>query len=116
MGVQLSDLRHRLDLTNSGTITGTGGTAIDVSASSRDTLTFLPGSRIFGLVALGTQDTVAFRNGSYLFTFGGPNGLTGATIATNGAPFVVSGNEVATLDPTMIGLADRTLMNFTGGI
>jgi outer membrane autotransporter protein len=59
---------------------------------------------------------VNFRGTSYVFTFSGPNGPTGATITAGGAPFVVSGNQVATIEPTAIGLADRALMNFTGGI
>jgi uncharacterized protein with beta-barrel porin domain len=103
-------------LVNSGTIIGTAGTAIDFSNSNHDTLTFLPGSRVIGLVNLGTQNIVNFGGGSYVFTFGGPNGPTGATITAGGAPFVVSGNQVATIEPTAIGLADRALMNFTGGI
>jgi Autotransporter beta-domain len=116
VGIQLSGGGTGSTLVNSGTVIGTGGTAIDFSNSNHDTLTFLPGSRIIGLIDLGSQDTVNFRGGAYLFTFGGPNGLTGATISAGGAPFLVSGNQVATLDPTAFGLADRALMNFTGGI
>jgi hypothetical protein len=57
---------------------------------------------------------------AWLLTFGdGSAGLvgTGASVnVTGGAPFVISGNQVATLDPTAFGLADRSLMNVTGGI
>src|SRR5450432_4891406 len=42
---------------------------------------------------------------------------TGASVnVSGGAPFVISGNQIATLDPTAFGLADRALMNVTGGI
>jgi outer membrane autotransporter protein len=42
---------------------------------------------------------------------------TGALVnVSGGAPFVISGNQIATLDPTAFGLADRSLMNVTGGI
>ncbi len=112
-------------LINSGSIIGTGGTAIDFSNSASDSLTFLPGSRIIGNILLGANDTVNIRSGrdvAWLLTFGNANGVaepvgTGASVnVSGGAPFVISGSQVATLDPTAFGLADRSLMNFTGGI
>jgi Autotransporter beta-domain len=111
-------------LINSGSIIGTGGTAIDFSNSGSDSLTFLPGSRIVGNILLGANDTVNIRTGrdvAWLLTFGanGSSGLVGTGASVNvsgGAPFVISGNQVATLDPTAFGLADRSLMNVTGGI
>ena len=111
-------------LINSGSIIGTGGTAIDFHFSLSDSLAFLPGSRIIGNIFLGANDTVNIRSGrdvAWLLTFGanGFNGLVGTGALVNvsgGAPFVISGNQIATLDPTAFGLADRSLMNVTGGI
>jgi hypothetical protein len=112
-------------LTNSGTIIGTNGPAIDFSFAGNDTLNFLPGSRIVGEILLGTNETINIRTGhdiAWLLTFGCPCGGagivgTGSLVnVTGGAPFVVSGNQVATLDPTAFGLADRTLVDFTGNV
>src|SRR5579883_3343494 len=105
-------------LVNSGAIIGTGGTAIDFSASSADNLTFLPGSRIQGAILLGAGDSVSVVSGpgvSSLLTFT-PNGPF--TLAGSGpAPFVVvGGNQIATLDPTPFGLADKNLMDFTRAV
>ncbi|MGB6540197.1 MAG: autotransporter domain-containing protein [Xanthobacteraceae bacterium] len=101
-------------LTNSGLITNTmGGPAIQF-VGGPDTLTNVVGSRVIGAIDLvGVHDTVNFVGGNWLYTF---NTLAGATINTNGAPFVVSGNTVAVLDQTAFALADRSLMNFTGGV
>jgi Autotransporter beta-domain len=101
-------------LTNSGVIANTtGGPAIQFIGGP-DTLTNIVGSRVIGAIDLvGVHDTVNFQGGNWFFTF---NTLAGATINTNGAPFVVSGNQVAVLDQTAFGLADRSLMFFTGGV
>jgi hypothetical protein len=102
-------------LTNSGLITNTmGGPAIQF-VGGPDTLTNVVGSRVIGAIDLvGVHDTVNFvGGGNWLYTF---NTLAGATINTNGAPFVVSGNQVAVLDQSAFALADRSLMFFTGGV
>jgi hypothetical protein len=98
---------------NTGMIVGTAGTAIELGGPG--TLTNVVGSRVVGAINLfgGGPNTVNFQGGNWLFTF---NTLSGATINTNGAPFVVSGNQVAVLDPTAITLADRSLMFVTGGV
>ena len=95
--------------TNAGSVVGPvtvntgGGTA---------TLNNLAGSRIGGLITVsGTTANLNFLGGNYLYTLGS---LAGVAINTNGAPFVVSGNTVAVLDPTAFALADRSLMMFTG--
>jgi hypothetical protein len=113
-------------LTNSGTIIGTSGIAIDFSSSNTDTMNFMPGSRVFGEIGLGTGDTVNIRTGrdiAWMMTFGAGCGCgggivsTGSTVnVTGGAPYVINGNQIATLDPTAFGLADRTLTDFTGTI
>ena len=101
------------NLTNSGLIIGGPNPAIKF-VGGPDTLTNVVGSRVIGAIDLvGVKDTVNFAGGNWLFTF---NTLAGATINTNGAPFVVSGNQVAVLDPTAIALADRSLMFVTGGV
>ena len=98
---------------NTGTIVGTAGPAIQLGGPG--TLTNVVGSRVVGAINLfgGGPNAVNFQGGNWLFTF---NTLSGATINTNGAPFVVSGNQVAVLDPTAIALADRSLMFVTGGV
>jgi hypothetical protein len=111
-------------LNNSGTIIGTNGSAIDFSTSLTfsNTLNFLPGSRIIGNIDLGSGDTVNIRSGhdiAWLLTFGacGCGGLvnTGSSaFVTGGAPYVINGDQIATLDPTAFGLTDRVLVDFTG--
>jgi hypothetical protein len=104
-------------LINSGTIIGTGGAAIDFRKSNNDSLTFLPGSRIVGAILLGGGDAVNVQTGrgiSSMLTFT-PNGAF-SLAAGGSAPFVVSGNSVASLDPTSFAQADRAMMDFSGGI
>ena len=113
-------------LTNSGTIIGTGGIAIDFSLSHGDTMTFLPGSRVFGEIGLGTGDTVNIRTGrdiAWMMIFGGCSCGAGGIVSTGstvnvagGAPYVISGDQIATLDPTAFAMQDRTLTDFTGAI
>lgn len=113
-------------LVNAGRIVGTFA-AIDFTASGGDTLTFLPGSRLVGSVELGngngasTVNIVTGRDVGWLLTFGacGCGGLIenqSIVRFSGGAPAVVSGNQIATLDPTAFGLADRNLVDFTGWI
>ena len=121
-------------ITNSGTIAGTGGTAIKLSPAA-DTLTLLPGSKIIGAIDMGGgADTINIVNNapilsrvSSFFKFLSVNSLniinfTGTintnavTVDTGGMPAVQTGDSIATLDPTAFGRADRALMNFTGGI
>jgi hypothetical protein len=96
-------------LTNSGRISNFGGTAIQFFGGP-DTLTLLPGSFIIGGIQLvGASDTVNVRVGNQNLTF---NTLAGA-IVTGTVPFVVSGNRMASVEPTPFGLADKNLMDFT---
>ncbi len=100
-------------LTNLGLIVGGPNPAIQFSGGP-DTLTNVVGSRVIGAINLvGVNDKVNFVGGNWLFTF---NTLAGATINTNGAPFAVSGNRVAVLDPTVLALEDRSVMYFTGAL
>jgi uncharacterized protein with beta-barrel porin domain len=121
---------------NSGAIIGTGGTAIQLS-SGADTLTLLQGSRIVGAVDMGggadvinivnnislagrqsslttllTADTV-LQN---VVNFGGTVNTSNTIVNTSGLPTVQTANQIATLDPTAPALADRALMDFTGGV
>jgi hypothetical protein len=102
-------------LTNYGVISGGGGGLAIQFLGGPDALTNVIGSRVIGAIDLaGVKDTINFvGGGNWLFTF---NTLAAAAINTNGAPFVVSGNQVAVLDPTAFGMADRTLMDFTGAV
>src|SRR6185436_15606428 len=134
-GIRASGLNNvGSTITNSGTIAGTGGTAIKLSPAA-DTLTLLPGSKIIGAIDMGGgDDTINIVNNapilsrvSSFFKFLSVNPLnilnfTGVinantvTVDTGGMPAVQTADGVATLDPTAFGRADRALMNFTGGI
>ena len=101
-------------VTNSGFVSKPGGTAIIVSGTTA-TLTNIVGGRAIGGIVLDGIPTniVNFQGGNWLFTI---SASATPTINTNGAPFVVSGNQIAVLDVTSFALADRALMNFTGDV
>ena len=116
-------------ITTSGTIIGTGGTAIKLSAAN-DTVTLLPGAKIVGAIDMGSGTDVvnafaaipASRVSSLTTAPTLPTILhtaratinTGFTGSATG-PSVQSATQVATLDPTALAQTDRTLMDFTGG-
>ncbi len=94
---------------NSGTIRNPGQNAIEFE-SSNVTLTILPGSFIVGGIQLGgASDIVNIRERNVDLTF---NSLANATV-TGTVPYVVSGNRIASVDPTSFGFTDRALMDFT---
>jgi hypothetical protein len=101
-------------LINSGLISNPGGTAIQFNGAGATTLTLLPGSFIVGTINLNAAaaNTINVGAGNLNMNF---NTLAGATV-TGTVPFAVSGNQVATIDPTPFGMTDRNLMDFSGGI
>jgi hypothetical protein len=111
--VQLSGFNAQT-LINSGLISNPGGTAVQFNGAGATTLSLLPGSFIVGAINLNAAaaNTVNVGAGNLNMNF---NTLAGATI-TGTVPFAVSGNQVATIDPTPFGMTDRNLMDFTSGV
>jgi len=99
---------------NAGSIVAPGGAAIQANGGATNlSLTLLPGSFIVGAINFfGTGNTLNMNAGNQNLTF---NTLTGVTVAGS-VPFVAVGNQVASIDPTPFGLADKNLMDFTRGI
>lgn len=94
---------------NSGTVRNPGQTAIQLDGGNT-TLTILPGSFIVGGIQLGGHsDSVNIRERNVDLTF---SNLANATV-TGTVPYVVSGNRIASADPTSFGFTDRALMDFT---
>jgi hypothetical protein len=114
-GIQL--LSGGTTITNSGTIIGLGGEAI-VLGTNGNTLNLLPGSHIIGSIFLaGRDDVVNFVSGGGVAQLITLNNNFSGTINTSGVgPVVNNTNQIATLDLTAFGQADRTLMDFTGGV
>lgn len=96
-------------LVNSGTVSNPGQTAIEFETGNA-AFVILPGSFIVGDIQFGgASNTVTVRERNLDFTF---NSLAETTV-TGTVPYVVSGNRIASVDPTNFGLTDRTLMDFT---
>jgi uncharacterized protein with beta-barrel porin domain len=104
------------NITNAGTIIGFDGTAIVLGAGA-DRLTLLPGSRIIGAIDMGGgNDVVNFFSRKGIGQLVTLQNFTG-TINTSGPGTVIhSATQIATLDLTPFALADRSLLDFTGGI
>ena len=101
------------EITNSGTIIGTAGFAISVNTTSA--LTLLPGSKIAGSILISGFAHLNVSAANQNLTFF--NSLGGMTVTIGpGLPGVASGNTLVTVDPTMFGVTDRTLLAFTGAV
>ena len=99
------------NLTNSGVLSG--GLAALRFVGLPDTLTVLQGSRIIGAINLGGGgDTVNMRAVNQNLTF---DTLAGATVAGT-VPYVVSGNRIASIDPTSFATAGRVLTDFSRSV
>jgi outer membrane autotransporter protein len=106
-------------ITSSGAIlstAGAGGTAMQLSGAA-DTLTLLTGSRIIGAIEMGGgSDVVNFVSGKDVAQLVTLKNFTGTINASGSAPVVHSATQIASLDPTALAQADRSLMDFTGGV
>jgi uncharacterized protein with beta-barrel porin domain len=106
-------------ITTSGAIistAGASGTAIELS-NQADALTLLAGSRIIGAINMGFgNDVVNFVSGKDVAQLVTLNQFAGTINASGSAPVVHSATRIASLDPTALAQADRSLMDFTGGV
>ncbi|OKO74899.1 hypothetical protein AC630_25960 [Bradyrhizobium sp. AS23.2] len=130
-------------ITNAGTIAstdGASGTAIKLT-SAADTLTLKRGSQIVGKIDMGlnTADVINVEatTGSpgrglstltrsaagvvealqaKLVNFEGVINTVLISLGAGGQPSVTVGGVTASLDPTALAQADRTLMDFAGGV
>ncbi len=101
-------------ITNSGLIQVTGSSDAIRLGSAHSTLNLQPGSVIIGGLNFTTGNALTVDNGlSVALTF---NNKLPATITTSGAPFAVSGNQVAVVDPTAFSQQDEMLADLTSGI
>lgn len=102
-------------VTNSGLIQVTGNSNAIRFGSSNSTLNLLSGSVIIGgLNFSSANNTLTVGNGlSVALTF---NNQLPATIEAYGAPYAVSGNQVAVVDPTALAMQDEMLADLTSGI
>jgi uncharacterized protein with beta-barrel porin domain len=115
-GIGISAGNGASEIANAGTIIGLSGPAIHLG-NGADKLTLLPGSRIIGAIDMGGgNDVVNFQSSKGIAQLVTLQNFTG-TINTSGPGLVFnSATRIATLDPTAFALADRSLLDFTGGI
>jgi hypothetical protein len=104
----------RAALINSGVISG----SVQLVSGSTSQITSLAGSRIIGSIFMGIGpgpgSALEFIGGNYLYNIN--VAYNQINIITHGAPFAISGASIAVLDPTVLALEDRSVMNFTNGI
>ncbi len=101
-------------LVNSGVIqaTGTNGNAVLYSGAG-NTLRLLPGSILEGPLNFAAGNTLDVANGlSIGMTFTG----NAPSVIANGAPFAVSGLEVAVVDPTALAMAGDIAFDLTNAV
>lgn len=101
-------------ITNCGRVSSEQSDAIQFLGNEDNVLTLLPGTVIAGGITFGGgTDTLEVGNGlSIAMTFDKQPEIFDA----NGAPFAVSGNRIAVVDPTMFSTQDEGLADLTGGI
>ena len=115
VGTFLQTFGANSGVTNSGSVgSGAAGDGIFIFGLN-PTLTLLPGSVIQGQINLSGAGTRTLKVGNGLSianTFITPPNVINAY----GAPFAVSGNQVAVVDPTTLSTQGEQLADLTGGI